>query len=78
MNLSLSKDEHETVRTAPSSTQQQKNQQRTRSIDHRGLDEHRDDSPAQSTNSSYPRAGTNVPTVQDKSGDDHEGEEDIE
>ena len=42
-NLSFSKDEQKTTRKAIFIIQRSKNQKRTRSINHRGLDEHRDD-----------------------------------
>ena len=77
-NLSFSKDEQETTRKAIFIIQRSKNQKRARSINHRGLDEHGDDSLVQSTNSRYPHTSANVPGVQDEPDDNHEGEEDVE
>ena len=77
-NLCLSKDWQEITPKAVSGTQPSENQKRTRSINHRGLNEHGDNGLVQPANSRYPHASANVPSVQGESDDYHEGEEDVE
>ena len=78
-NLSLSKDRQEDVRGVVSGAPRPDEQQRVHGIKGRRFDEHRDDCPVQSTDSSWSSHGTaNIPAVEDEPNDDHEGEEDVE
>ena len=78
-NLSLSEDGEEQIHEHAFGNQWTDDQQRAHSEKGRGLDEHRGDGLVQPTEPSWRlRCGTNVPAAQDKSDDDHEGEEDVE
>ena len=77
-DLSLSKDSKEgTLGVVPNSPRYN-DEQRAHCIKGRGPDKHCGDGHAQSTDPSYPHSSANVPGVQDKTSDDHEGEEDVE
>ena len=78
-NLSLGEYEGEEIRNGifmgrPGSN----NQQRAHNENSTRFDEHGDDDPAQSTNSSHPQGSANFLCVQDEPDDDHENEEDVE
>ena len=78
-NLSFGEDRQENIRGMVSGAPRPNEQQRVHGVKGRRLDEHRDDSLVQSTDSSWGTHGSaNVPAVQDESNDDHEGEEDVE
>jgi len=77
MNLSLSENGQEGIRSTISSTPQPDQQQRVHSVERRRLDEHGDDGPVHSDSAGSPPGRENVPAVQHEADDDHEGEEDI-
>ena len=77
-NLSLSKDRQEDIRGVISGGPRSNEQQRVHGIKGRRFDEHRDDGPVQSTNFRLSHGTANIPAMQDKPRDNHEGEEDVE
>ena len=77
-NLGLRKDDHEDTRNGILDAQRSNNQHRAHSVKGTRLDEHGDDSLAQSIDSSHPHGIASVSGVQDKPDDYHKGEEDVE
>ena len=77
-NLSLREDDQEDTRNGVLDAPRSDNQQRIHGVKGTRLNEHGDDSLAQSTDSSYPQGVSSVPSMNDKPDDDHKGEEDVE
>ena len=76
-NLSLGED-GEDVRNVILDGQRYNNQQRVHGVEGTRLDEHGEDGIAHCTDSTDPHGIANVSGVQDQTGDDHEGEEEVE